>query len=104
MSFFDSLDRPAKHWTFNNDPEPPLSPPDDEPEGYCDICGEEIFNDDYMIYGEPVCKECREKWDDKHTIIEFLSESLDAGQEWAAEELMAIFDEHEDEFHDWFKS
>ena len=102
MSFFD-IDKPKKHWTFNNDPEPPLSPPE-EPEGYCDICGEEIFGDDYMIYGEPVCKECRDKWDDNHTIIEFLSESLDAGWEWAAEELAAIFDEHEDEFYEWFKS
>lgn len=70
-------DKPARHWTFNNDPEPPLSPP--EPKGWvCDWCGVETSGD-LEIREYVLCQDCYNRVHNFDNAIEYLNELLNEG-------------------------
>lgn len=70
--YFGDNKRP-RHWTFNNDPEPSLSPPEDpDPIGYCDWCEEDIYNEDHIVDGDVICPACAEYWDSNEVAVDFI--------------------------------
>lgn len=75
MNSFDVLgsNRPVRHWTFNSDPEPSLSPPEEpDPIGWCEWCENEVYNEDHIVDGDVICPDCAEYWNSNDIAVDFI--------------------------------
>ena len=78
MNIYFGDDKRPRHWTYNNDPEPPLSPP--EPKGYeCEWCGATVETDDYIIGEKVLCENCYKKAHSFESAAEYVAELLQDG-------------------------
>ena len=103
-------------WTYggwNNDPEPSLTPPEPEPVASCAICGEDCYNEDYIIDGEVVCPACDNYFysDEivldyctahKESLMEFISDNI--CESWFQDFLSHFRKDYHEELTEWIKS